>query len=66
MVIGLGPNPPVVADLTVDREGYIELPQIGRLRVAGMLGTEMEKAVAAEYKKHGIPLHGMFHPGVVE
>src|SRR5574341_1189539 len=49
MILGLGPNPPVVVDLAVDSEGYIELPQIGRLRVAGMLGTEMEKAVAAEY-----------------
>jgi len=66
MVIGLGPKPPVVVNLTVDQEGYVELPQIGRLRVAGMLGTEMEKAVAAEYRKRGIPLHGMFHPGVVD
>ncbi len=58
MVIGLGPNPPVVVDLTVDQEGYVELPQIGRLHVAGMLGTEMEEAVAAEYQRRGIPLHG--------
>jgi protein involved in polysaccharide export with SLBB domain len=66
VVIGLGPNPPVVLDLTVDQEGYVELPQIGKIHVAGMLGTEMEKAVAAEYRKQGIPLHGMIHPGVVE
>jgi len=66
MVIGLGPNPPVVVDLTDDRAGYVELPQIGKLHVAGMLGTEMEKAVAGEYRKRGIPLHGMVHPGVVE
>jgi protein involved in polysaccharide export with SLBB domain len=66
LVIGLGPNPPVVVDLTVDQEGYVELPQIGRFHVVGMLGTEMEKAVGAEYRKRGIPLHGMVHPGVVE
>ncbi len=66
MVIGLGPNPPVVVDLTVDQDGYVELPQIGTLRVAGMLGTEIEKAVSAEYQKRGIRLHGMIHPGVLE
>src|SRR5258708_3434165 len=44
LTIGLGPNPPVVVEVTVDQEGYIELPQIRRLRVAGMLGSEMEKA----------------------
>jgi len=66
MTIGLGPNPPVVVNLAVDRAGYIDLPQIGRLRVAGMVGTEMEKAAAAEYQKRGIPLHGMFHPGIVQ
>ena len=65
MRIGLGPNPPVVVDLTVAPEGYVELPQIGRLHVAGMLGAEMEKAVAAEYQKRGIVLHGMVSPGVV-
>src|SRR5438874_1765467 len=48
MVIGLGPNSPVIVDLTVDQQGYIELPQIGRLCVAGMLGIQMEKTVAAE------------------
>ncbi len=66
MVIGLGPNPPVVVDLTIDQEGYVELPQIGKLHVAGMLGTEMEQAVAAEYRKRGIRLHGMVRPGIVE
>jgi hypothetical protein len=33
--------------------------------VAGMLGTEMEKAVVAEYQKRGIILHGTVHPRVV-
>ena len=66
LCIGLGPNPPVVVELTVDGEGYIELPQIGRFRVAGMLGTEMENAAATEYRKRGISLHGMVRPGVVE
>ncbi len=62
----IGFDPPTVVDVAVDPDGYIELPQIGRLHVAGMLGTEMEKAVAAGYQKRGITLHGMVRPGVVQ
>ena len=65
VTIGLGPNPPIVVDLTVDPEGYVDLPQFGSLHVAGMLGAEMEKAVAAGYQKRGIVLRGMVSPGVV-
>ena len=56
--IALGTDSPVRVDLTVDQEGCVQLPQIGRLHVAGMLGTEMEEAVIAEYQRRGIPLHG--------
>src|SRR5262249_53409556 len=64
--IGLGPNPPVVVKVTVDQEGCIELPEIGRLRVAGMNASQMEDAAKAQYRSRGIRLHGMEHPGVVE
>ena len=65
VTIGLGPNPPAVVQVTVDKEGYIELPQIDKLRVAGMTRTQIEKAAVAEYQRRGIDLHGMVNPGIV-
>lgn len=64
--IGLGPNSPIVVEVTVDADGFIELPQIGKLHVAGLRPSQFEDAARAEYQRRGIILHGMVHPGVVQ
>ena len=66
VTIGLGPNPPVIIKVTVDNDGYIELPQIGKLRVIGMTESQFEEAAIAEYHRRGIVLHGMVHSGIVQ
>lgn len=65
VTIGLGPTPPVVVEVTVDADGFIELPQIGKLHVAGLKPSQFEDAAIAEYRRRGIVLHGMVHPGIV-
>ena len=57
MWIALGTDSPVRVDLTVDQQGYISLPQIGTLHVAGMIGAEVEASAAAEYEKRGFIIH---------
>src|SRR5215470_1029091 len=50
----LSPSRAVVVEVTVDGDGFIELPEIGKLHVAGMKPSQFDNAVTAEYKKRGI------------
>ena len=43
MMIALSPDSPTIVHLTVDQEGYVELPQIGRMHVAACLALKWKR-----------------------